>query len=280
MTRRIPGRILCLAFASLLIHTTRADLAAQSSLDQAAGPLVIVGGGGTPQIVLSKILELAGGKSAKIVILPQASSRENRGEAAEQMFRDQGARQVEIVEFDDRIAAREKINSADLIWFPGGSQQRLFDALTAADLAETIRRKHQSGAVVGGTSAGAAIMSQAMIPSSPKVQGLKRGNTPIVPGLGLCPKLIIDQHFVERQRIVRLLSAVIDHPQKIGVGISERTAIIVHSDKFVVMGKGSVVVVDPTQADVTKGQKESLQSARRIRVDVLASGDRFDLEVP
>jgi cyanophycinase len=280
MIRRPPITFMLFGHACLLLYVTATTSAKQPISESAgAGPLVVVGGGGTPDVVLTKMLELAGGETARTVILPQASSRSDRGQSAAQMFRERGVKQVDVVEFDDVTAARHLIEAADLIWFPGGQQKRLIDALTEAKLAETVRQKHQSGAVIGGTSAGAAVMSKVMIPSSPKEQGLQHGNTPIVSGLGLCPTLVIDQHFVERQRFGRLLSAVIDHPQIIGVGISERTAIVVRQNKFVVMGEGSVVVLDARRAELTRVAEGAPQSARKLRVDVLAAGDRFNLEL-
>ena len=240
------------------------------------GTLVIVGGGGTPDTVIARSLELAGGVDSRVIILPQASSREDRGQSSVKMFADKGATNVAIVDTDDPTAARKKIEAANLIWFPGGQQSRLMDALTEADLVDAIVARHKAGATIGGTSAGAAVMAQDMIPRSPDEQALKFGNTPIVPGLGLAPKLIVDQHFVRRARMNRLLSAVIDRPQRVGMGIGERTAVLWRSSSLQVLGEGSVVVIDARQATIPASPPGTLQVASDIRLQILKSGERFE----
>jgi len=118
-------------------------------------------------------------------------------------------------------------------------------------------------------------MSAVMIPAMPEKPGLRANNTPTTPGLGLAPGLIIDQHFIARRRMNRLLSAVLDHPDKIGVGIGEATAIIVRGKRFTVMGENSVIVIDPRAAKLAKPKKGKLQSATRLRLLVLKAGQEF-----
>jgi len=274
-----------LVLVVILLSCTRHALAqkideqvARPPKSAVSGPVFAVGGGGTPDVVLSKMLALAGGPSVAIVVLPQASASEDRGLASAQMFRNTGARHVDVVELDDRDAARSKIESARLIWFPGGSQSKLYDALDKAELVDLIRARHEAGVVFGGTSAGAAVMSDVMIPTSPAKPALRVGNTPIKRGLGLTPTLIVDQHFVERQRMTRLLSAVLDHPQQLGVGISERTAILVHKDTIQVLGDGSVVIIDPRSAGVAVPNAGQLQSARNLQIHVLKAGDQYKFD--
>ncbi len=240
------------------------------------GTLVVVGGGGTPEVVVKKTMELAGGPDANVVILPQASSREDRGQSSATMFKEAGATRVSIVKLEDLAAARKSIEAADLIWFPGGQQSRLIEALTKADLVDTIVARHKAGTVVGGTSAGAAVMASDMIPHSPDKQTLRSGNTPITKGLGLAPDLTIDQHFVERSRMNRLLSAVIDRPQRVGLGIGERTAVLRRNKTLQVLGEGSVVIIDARNAAVATASATKLQGARDIRLHVLKSGEQYD----
>ena len=118
-------------------------------------------------------------------------------------------------------------------------------------------------------------MSKIMIPNTPKKPGLIKGNTPTTRGLGLAPQLIIDQHFVARHRMDRLLSAVLDHPDRIGVGIGEATAIIVRNGTFTVMGKGSVTVIDARKATIPKGKSGSLQSGLGVALHVFKAGQTF-----
>jgi len=239
------------------------------------GTLVIVGGGGTPETVRKHFVELAGGKKARIAVLPQASSRTNRGEASVEVYSKLGAGKVLSVSLDDPKKARTLMDKATAIWFPGGSQAQLYQELNKANLVDFIRDRHRAGIPCAGTSAGAAIMSEIMIPNTPKKPGLIKGNTPTTRGLGLAPQLIIDQHFVARHRMDRLLSAVLDHPDRIGVGIGEATAIIVRNGTFTVMGKGSVTVIDARKATIPKGKSGSLQSGLGVALHVFKAGQTF-----
>ena len=238
------------------------------------GPLVIVGGGGTPLAVRQHFVKLAGGKAARIAVLPQASAREDRGVSSEKMFSELGAK-VFIVELKNPKAARARLDEATAIWFPGGSQEVLYAALEKAGLVKYIRDRHARGLPIGGTSAGAAVMSAVMIPAMPDNPALRSGNTPTIPGLGLAPGLIIDQHFIVRRRMNRLLSAVIDHPDLLGVGIGETTAIIVRGRRFTVMGENSVIVIDPSEAKQAHPAKGKIQSATGLRLHVLKAGHEF-----
>ena len=239
------------------------------------GTLVIVGGGGTPESVHKHFVELAGGKKARIAVLPQASNRPNRGEASVEVYSKLGAGEVYSVSLDDPKKARTLINKATAIWFPGGSQAQLYESLDEAGLVDFVRARHQAGIPCAGTSAGAAIMSEVMIPNAPKKPGLVAGNTPIIKGLGLVSELIIDQHFVARHRMNRLMSAVLDHPDRIGVGIGEATAIVVHGGRFTVKGKGSVTIIDARKARISKGKPGSLQSGLGIGLHVFKAGQTF-----
>jgi cyanophycinase len=238
------------------------------------GPLVIVGGGGTPVAVRQHFVKLAGGKAARIAVLPQASSREDRGQSSVKMFSELGAK-VFIVELKNPKAVRERLDEATAIWFSGGSQAALYEALEKAGLVKYIRDHHVRGLPIGGTSAGAAVMSAIMIPRMPEKPGLRAGNTPTTRGLGLAPGLIIDQHFITRRRINRLLSAVLDHPDKIGVGIGEATAIIVRGKRFTVMGENSVIVIDPRAAKRAQPAQGKLQSGTGLGLHVLKAGQEF-----
>ena len=240
------------------------------------GPLVIVGGG-TPLEVRQHFVKLAGGKAARIAVLPQASAREDRGVSSEKMFSELGAK-VFIVELKNPKAARARLDEATAIWFPGGSQAVLYEALGKAGLVKYIRDRHAQGLPIAGTSAGASVMSSVMIPVMPEKPALRVGNTPTTPGLGLTCALIIDQHFVARNRMNRLMSAVLDHPDQIGVGIGEATAIVVHGDKFTVRGKGSVIVIDARKAKISNSKPGDLQSGSRLSLHILKAGQAFQFK--
>ena len=248
-----------------------------SVLAAESGPLVIVGGGGTPLAVRQHFVKIAGGKAARIAVLPQASSRADRGQSSVKMFSELGTK-VFIVELKNPKAARARLDEATAIWFPGGSQAVLFEVLEKAGLVKYIRARHARGLPIGGTSAGAAVMSAVMIPAMPEKPGLRTGNTPTTPGLGLAPGLIIDQHFIARRRMNRLLSAVLDHPEHIGVGIGEATTIVVRSNHFTVMGKNSIVVIDSRTAKRVRSGKGKLQSAAGVKLHVMKDGQKFWFE--
>jgi cyanophycinase len=254
--------------------SAKSTVRAKSQPEQRPGPLVIVGGGGTPESVGRHFVKLSGGRQARIAVLPQASSRPDRGASSVKMFQSLGSQSF-IVNLEDLRSARERIESATAIWFPGGSQSALYKALDKAGLVSLIRRRHARGLVVGGTSAGAAVMSAVMISRSPETQTLRSGNTPSASGLGLVPGLIIDQHFVRRRRMNRLVGIVLDQPGRIGVGIGEATAIVVSGGRFRVLGRNSVIVVDPREARVDRPAARGLQSATGLQLHVLKAGQEF-----
>ncbi|MCP3916011.1 MAG: cyanophycinase [bacterium] len=246
--------------------------------DPTPGPVIAVGGGGTPEAVFVRALELAGSNRA-VVVIPHASLSENRGEATVGAWRKAGARRVTNLDGKVDLAskrARALIESAGIVWFPGGSQVRLCAALEEAKLTALIAERHLAGVVVGGTSAGAAAISEVMISGAPEPAAFHVGAMRPHKGLGLVPWAIVDQHFIERGRNSRLLTAVLDHPRRLGVGISERTAIITNADGFEVLGEGPVVVYDASQAEISGGKVGEPRGARGVVIDVLRSGDQFE----
>ncbi|MCA9322821.1 MAG: cyanophycinase, partial [Planctomycetes bacterium] len=219
--------------------------------ESTAGALVIVGGGGTPDVAKQRALALAGGDQARVLIFAQASTRTESGDAIAAMWRQAGARNTTVADLTNRPSVVEALESATLIWFGGGSQNRLMAALTEHDLVLAIRRRHQAGAVVGGTSAGAAVLSDPMVSGKVEDSGIVAAGTELKPGLGLIQGVLLDQHFLARRRIQRLTSAILDHPDLLGVGIDERCAIVVRSGSFEVLGQGSVIVIDARAATVS-----------------------------
>lgn len=280
-------------YACLLLAPRSADLPMARAADDAGAPrgaLVIVGGGGTPPVVLARALALAGGDSARVVVLPQASQRPETGPEAVAMFQEAGAKNVAWLPLsaEDDIDDEAELRSAALIWFPGGDQSRLMKALRDANLVETIVKRYRAGAVVGGTSAGAAVMSDQMIVGGAELKAIHRAGTPLGAGLGLWPGVIVDQHFHRRQRFNRLLSAVLDQPALVGVGIDERTAVIVRGGECEVLGDNSVMVIDGRGAEIDGGAASTPSdprsetpaapqphAARNVRIDVLPAGQKF-----
>lgn len=230
------------------------------------GHLLIVGGGDTPDAVLQRFVDLAGGAQARIAIFPMASanfaSTAPDTEAAE-VAADLRAMGVEahVIHLDreqfEMIEIGELLRTYSGYWFSGGDQNRLATALLSTAALSVIQQRYYEGAVVAGTSAGAAVMSNTMLtgnrhddPSS-KRPAIARGSFEIAPGFGFLPGTIVDQHFLERSRQNRLLSAVLERPDLLGVGIDEGTALLVRPDRhWEVLGESYVKVFDARRAHV------------------------------
>lgn len=242
------------------------------------GALVIVGGGGTTPPICARALALARGSESRVVVLPQASSVDNRGEESAQMWREAGAAQAQVVEFTDVPAARAALGAADLVWIGGGDQSRFMKEAREAGMLEFLVERHRAGVVFGGTSAGAAVMSLKMITGEPAnaPEKLAPGSVELTHGLGLFSSAIVDQHFVVRRRNNRLLSAVLANPGEMGFGIDERTALIVLPERFEVVGEGPVVVFDARRASVAPAHTGSVWSARGVELNVLRDGDSLE----
>src|SRR5205814_5842641 len=143
-----------------------------------------------------------------------------------------------------------------------------------------IRARHAAGVVVGGTSAGAAILSAVMLTGDADLKSVSRGKTITAPGLGLWPDVIVDQHFLARQRGNRLISAVLDHPALVGVGIDESTAVVVRGTRIEAIGKSAVIVIDPRGAKVAAPDSGPVAAGTGLVFHVLRSGMTLDLARP
>jgi cyanophycinase len=242
------------------------------------GHLVIAGGGPTLPEIAEKALALAGGKQARVLIVPYASSLSNAGELSERVWRAAGAERMSVLDAENRPAALDAIQNADLIWFPGGSQNKLMDLLKQYGLIDAIRHRFDQGATVGGTSAGAAVMSQEMLTGDSRMDRLTPEGVKLGEGLGLWPDVIVDQHYVVRARWTRLLSAVLTHPANVGIGIDECTAVVVTGRSFEVIGKSNVVVIDARKTARMDAKDTDPEAASGVALHVLRAGMRFDLD--
>jgi cyanophycinase len=241
------------------------------ALAQSKGAIVAVGGGGTTEAIVQRTLALAGGKEAVVVVLPQSSAVEGAGDSSVKMWLDAGAKAAAKVDFADP-GAKAAIERASLIWMPGGDQNRFMKAIDGTGLDAAIRARYMAGAVVGGTSAGAAVLSASMITGDADLQSLASGKTVLAKGLGLWSDAIVDQHFLRRQRNNRLLSAVLDHHAMIGVGIDEATAAILRDGRIEVVGRSAVVIFDARDADVRPAAAGTPVAATGVKTSVLREG--------
>lgn len=253
------------------------------------GSLMIVGGGDTPDDVQLKFVALAGGAGkARIAVLPMAN-RSDDEEAREVLadFEKLGAK-VQILNLSRAQAQQQK--NVDLIkgftgyWYTGGDQSELMAILEDTAVLQAIDLRFQQGAVVGGTSAGAAIMSAVMLtgrwraPLSKEESeylNIAKGMLDVSRGFGIFKGAIVDQHFDSRARYNRLISAVLDHPQLVGVGIDEETALLVRPDGvWEVLGNHYVKIIDARKANIVQDE-DILARARDIRLHVLPAGSTF-----
>jgi cyanophycinase len=238
------------------------------------------------KLILSTFVSIAGGSDAKIAIVPTASSIESAGERYKAIFLSMGADQVDVV----YIASREDANSdvpaeiledATGIFLTGGNQMRLSVLMGGTRAAQVVRERHDEGAIVAGTSAGASILSSHMVAFGASGGTPKQRMVQMVAGFGLIPDLIIDQHFRQRDRIGRLLAMVAANPGLIGVGIDEDTAILTAPGGVLeVVGRNSVTIVDGSHmySDIFQVKGHGGITISDARLHILTPGRRFDLK--
>jgi cyanophycinase len=192
------------------------------------------------------------------------------------MWEQAGARSAARLDLANPASGLEALGKATLIWMPGGSQSRLVDALAQTQLLDAIRAAHRRGATVGGTSAGAAALSSVMIAGPGSEPSLSPTGVELAAGLGLAPDLVVDQHFISRGRMPRLLAAVLTHPGRVGIGVPEDTAAVIAGNVVRVVGPGPVVVIDARGATVPAADDQA--SALDVRLHVLSRDMEFPLE--
>lgn len=263
-----------------------------SAFPQVKGYLLIIGGGSRSESMMKRFIELASRfKSGKIVIFPMASAEPDKvaKEQAEE-FKKLGAQDVSYQILTRGEALSEEsakiLDDVGGVFFSGGVQSRLTDILLNTPLHRKLLEIYKRGAAIGGTSAGAAVMSELMITGDERrkveegheFETIQARNIVTSPGLGFIKEAIIDQHFVMRKRHNRLISLVVEYPKLLGIGIDESTAIIVNPDQtFEVIGEGNVIVLDASRAKVQIMPSQSL-SGSNIIMHILKAGDRFNLK--
>lgn len=259
------------------------------------GSLYLIGGAedrGDQKRVLGRLLDLAGGAHARILLLTSASRHQQAmREAYQQAFAALGARDCTALSIAQREQADEPAHAdavlrASLVFLTGGDQKRLMALVGGTRVERAIHRAlRERGACIAGTSAGAAAMSAHMLSEGPDDTPARRDSVHLSAGLGLLKRLVVDQHFSQRQRLGRLLSIVAQNPHLLGVGIDENTALHVEPGRGLeVVGAGTVTLIDgrairsppcgpgPAQAiALADARLHLLPAGTRYRVDA-ASG--------
>jgi len=236
--------------------------------------------------ILERFVRVSGGSNADIVVIPTASRLHETGPRYEQLFRDIGAARVTVMDFDTRRDCHEpgrlqRLEQASGVFFTGGNQLRLTTLLGGTPVAKMIRTSNAQGVTVGGTSAGASILSEHMIAFGDEGSSVISGSVRLAPGLGLTNRFIIDQHFRQRDRLGRLLTALAYNPFAVGIGLDEDTAAFIGPDETVeVEGSGGITVVDASEVSyssmdvVNEGQPVCMLG---LKMHILVAGATFNL---
>ena len=292
MTKRLSSTLVLLAL--MVTGCARVDPApGVRPAVSLRGHLLIVGGGPIPRDVTKRFVDLASAKGkARIAVLPMASAVASTGPDKVAELRSLGADAFVLVisrANADADSVQRLLSEATAIWFPGGDQSRITAAMSGTRSAATLREAWLRGAVIGGTSAGAAVMSATMItgderrlggdrPPSDSSQAyitIDRDNIVTTPGLGLIENAIVDQHFVRRKRQNRLVSLVLEKPELVGIGIDESTALLLRPDGlWEILGASVAMVFDARRSSVTP--RSTTLGASDIRMHVLPAGSIYD----
>jgi cyanophycinase len=264
-------------FASFTLAEEPADV---SGID---GTLVICGGGRLPEEVIGRFLEAAGGAKAKLVLVPTASTFADRVDAEWFLspWRERGVQSVTLLHTHSREAADRDdfiapLREATAVWFYGGNQSRLASVYVNTRFEQELHTLLKRGGTVGGTSAGAAIMSRLMI-----ARGKQQPELGV--GFDLLPDAVIDQHFLRRGRQPRLLAALEKNPDHFGVGIDEGTALVVEGSSMRVVGDSVVTVClaasagrEGKEVTLPSGAEADLPAFRRAARNLTAAAKAED----
>jgi cyanophycinase len=236
--------------------------------------------------ILQRFVRVCGGSNANIVIVPTASRLADTGPRYERIFRELGAAEAVSVDFESRSDGDDarklgQLKRATGIFLTGGNQLRITTLLGGTDAARVIRAQNANGVHVAGTSAGASVLSEHMIAFGDEGSSALAGSVRLAPGLGLTNRFIIDQHFRQRDRLGRLVTALAYNPFAIGIGLDEDTAAFIAPDNTLeVEGSGGVTVVDAaglqfsSMDSIDEGQPVCLLG---LTVHMLVAGATFNL---
>lgn len=239
-------------------------------------------------VVLQEFVRRAGGNNADIVIFPQPSILKETGNDYARLFLDLGARSTRSLEFRTRTESFDDdflkaVQSASGIFISGGTQMRLPSTIGGTPLEAALLDAYRRGVIIGGTSAGAAVMPKVMIAYGKGGPTPRAGMAQYSPGLGLTDKIVFDQHFRQRDRLGRLLYLIASHPGLLGVGIDENTAAIVEDESSItVTGSGAVTIVDGSgieSTNVAEIESGGAIAVSNVRIHILTSGCSFDINV-
>ena len=236
--------------------------------------------------ILKRFVQLCGGRDARIAVIPTASKLADTGERYEELFDRLEVGQVDSLDFESRADGEREDFLAVLrqctgVFITGGNQLRLSTIIGGTAAAKLIRERNADGVPVGGTSAGASILSEHMIAFGSEGGSPRADSVHLAPGFGLTNRFIIDQHFRQRDRLGRLTAALAYNPFAIGIGLDEDTAAFISPDDTLeVEGSGAVTVVDAHDmqfSSMAQAGEDDPVCLLGLGVHILIAGATFNL---
>jgi cyanophycinase len=230
-------------------------------------------------------VDLCGGGAARIAVIPTASQRDETGPRYVEVFQGMGVADARVLPFHTRADCEradlvDELEHASGVFLTGGSQLRLSTTLGGTPAGRSLRRLNAQGVHVAGTSAGAAFLCEHMIARGDEGTSPRADMVNLAPGLGLTNHVIIDQHFRQRDRLGRLLTALAYNPFAVGVGLDEDTAAFIDPDGMLeVRGSGAITVVDPSDLEyssMSTSRNSSPVCMVGVRLHILVDGIRYD----
>lgn len=235
--------------------------------------LIMIGGGKRTPDILTKFIELSGNEKGKILVIPWASSEQ---EIAASNIKNEVATLSKItienapftpLTAETKVTLLAQLKTAKGIFFCGGDQNRIMEVLKDEELFRAMHKLYKSNVVFAGTSAGTAIMSEIMISGEGDFKVIDGSKVETKRGLGLMNEIIVDQHFIKRQRQNRLIGLIFQHPTLVGIGIDENTALYVKQNRYAeVLGESQVMIFKTTK------------QAKEMTFIMLEKGDKYDLK--
>jgi len=257
------------------------------------GHLLIIGGGTRTTEVMQRFVDLAGGKDARFLIISTAGLPEERGEGGVKELNGLGVKKVQWIapmereQCNDPEYVEKVMKGVTGVFFTGGQQSRILKAFGGTLFHERLRQMYEDGGIIGGTSAGAAMMTDPMtgggpIHKDPKDEkdgftSIEKGNVKFTKGMGFLHGAVVDQHFFKRSRENRLFSAALDKPEFVHIGIDEATGLLVSNGRDIeIVGESNVMIVEPVPGTI-KVDKNGHYGTPAMTVRLLIAGDTYTI---
>ena len=235
--------------------------------------LILIGGGKRTPDVLAKFIAFSGNENGNILVIPWASAEQEKSFLS--IKNDLAALSKISIEnaplapltAETKPILLNQLKTAKGVFFVGGDQNRIMEVLKDEELVRIMHEMYKNSVVFAGTSAGTAIMSEIMITGEGDIKVIDGSKVETKKGLGLVTEMIVDQHFIKRQRQNRLIGLILQNPKLLGVGIDENTALVVEQNRFAeVLGESQVMVF------------EALKQPNEMKFIILQKGEKFDLK--